>query len=414
MPKPAKSVSAAESADVAAPTAAAETSHDLISDQSAAAADSSVVAVDSSSLTFPTLGLSPQLCDACVNMKWLKPTPIQQQSIPYALQGRDIIALAQTGSGKTGAFALPILHKLLDNPQPLYAVVVSPTRELALQIVEAFDGLGVGIGLKTVAIVGGVDEMSQMRALAKKPHVIVATPGRLVFHLENMKGFSLRSVKFLVLDEADRILHEDFEKEIDVILAALPRERQTFLFSATMTNKVQKLQRASLVNPVKVEVSSKYSTVDTLRQEYLFLPFAYKDCYLAYVCSEFAGSSAIIFCCTCSNAQRIAIMLRTLGFGAIPIHGKMSQSKRVASLNKFKAGQRSILVATDVASRGLDIPSVDLVINFEIPRNSKDYVHRVGRTARAGRSGRAITFVTQYDVELYQRIEALLGKKLPP
>jgi len=312
------------------------------------------------------------------------------------------------------AAALPILHKLLYNPQPLYAVVVSPTRELALQIVEAFDGLGVGIGLKTVAIVGGVDEMSQMRALAKKPHVIVATPGRLVFHLENMKGFSLRSVKFLVLDEADRILHEDFEKEIDVILAALPRERQTFLFSATMTNKVQKLQRASLVNPVKVEVSSKYSTVDTLRQEYLFLPFAYKDCYLAYVCSEFAGSSAIIFCCTCSNAQRIAIMLRTLGFGAIPIHGKMSQSKRVASLNKFKAGQRSILVATDVASRGLDIPSVDLVINFEIPRNSKDYVHRVGRTARAGRSGRAITFVTQYDVELYQRIEALLGKKLPP
>jgi hypothetical protein len=149
-------------------------------------------------------------------------------------------------------------------------------------------------------------------------------------------------VKFVVLDEADRILHEDFEKEIDVILAALPRERQTFLFSATMTNKVQKLQRASLVNPVKVEVSSKYSTVDTLRQEYLFLPFAYKDCYLAYVCSEFAGSSAIIFCCTCSNAQRIAIMLRTLGFGAIPIHGKMSQSKRVASLNKFKAGQRSI------------------------------------------------------------------------
>jgi ATP-dependent RNA helicase DDX47/RRP3 len=158
--------------------------------------------------TFESLGLSPQLCDACVNMKWTKPTPIQEQSIPYGLQGRDIIALAQTGSGKTGAFALPILHKLLENPQPLYAVVVSPTRELALQIVEAFDGLGVGIGLKTVAIVGGVDEMSQMRALAKKPHVIVATPGRLVFHLENMKGFSLRSVKFLVMDEADRILHE--------------------------------------------------------------------------------------------------------------------------------------------------------------------------------------------------------------
>ena len=198
-PKQSTAIASEGDVDVVAQPDAVEAETSTLDQESSASGAITLEDSKPSAATFASLGLSPQLCDACVNMKWLKPTPIQEQSIPYGLQGRDIIALAQTGSGKTGAFALPILHKLLDNPQQLYAVVVSPTRELALQIVEAFDGLGVAIGLKTVAIVGGVDEMSQMRALAKKPHVIVATPGRLVFHLENMKGFSLRSVKFLVM-----------------------------------------------------------------------------------------------------------------------------------------------------------------------------------------------------------------------
>ncbi|CAG0891892.1 unnamed protein product [Cyprideis torosa] len=254
--------------------------------------------------------------------------------------------------------------------------------------------------------------VTQSITLAKNPHVIIATPGRLVDHLENTKGFNLRSLKFLVMDEADRILNMDFEQELDKILKVLPRERNTFLFSATMTKKVAKLQRASLRDPVKVEVGSKYQTVDKLLQYYLFIPLKHKDTYLVYLVNDLAGNSMMIFCSTCATTTRLAIMLRNLGFTAIPLHGQMSQNKRLASLAKFKAKDRSILISTDVASRGLDIPHVDIVMNYDIPTHSKDYIHRVGRTARAGRSGRAITMVSQYDVELYLRIERLIGKKL--
>ncbi|MEE6513069.1 hypothetical protein FKM82_020515 [Ascaphus truei] len=245
------------------------------------------------------------------------------------------------------------------------------------------------------------------------PMALQATPGRLIDHLENTKGFNLRALKYLVMDEADRILNMDFETEVDKILKVIPRDRKTFLFSATMTKKVQKLQRAALKDPVKCSVSSKYQTVEKLQQFYIFIPSKFKDSYLVYILNELAGNSFMIFCSTCNNTQRVALMLRNLGFTAIPLHGQMSQNKRLGSLNKFKAKSRSILLATDVASRGLDIPHVDVVMNFDIPTHSKDYIHRVGRTARAGRSGRSITFVTQYDVELFQRIEHLIGKKLP-
>ncbi|KAM9671333.1 putative ATP-dependent RNA helicase DDX47 isoform 2-T2 [Trichechus inunguis] len=319
---------------------------------------------DEETKTFKDLGVTDVLCEACDQLGWTKPTKIQIEAIPLALQGRDIIGLAETGSGKTGAFALPILNALLETPQRLFALVLTPTRELAFQISEQFEALGSSIGVQSAVIVGGIDSMSQSLALAKKPHIVIATPGRLIDHLENTKGFNLRALKYLVMDEADRILNMDFETEVDKILKVIPRDRKTFLFSATMTKKVQKLQRAALKNPVKCAVSSKYQTVEKLQQYYLFIPSKFK-------------------------------------------------TKRLGSLNKFKAKARSILLATDVASRGLDIPHVDVVVNFDIPTHSKDYIHRVGRTARAGRSGKSITFVTQYDVELFQRIEHLIGKKLP-
>ncbi|XP_069823443.1 probable ATP-dependent RNA helicase DDX47 isoform X1 [Dendropsophus ebraccatus] len=363
--------------------------------------------------TFKDLGVTDVLCETCEQLGWKQPTKIQIEAIPVALQGRDIIGLAETGSGKTGAFALPILQTLLENPQRLYALVLTPTRELAFQISEQFEALGSSIGVKSAVIVGGIDMMSQSLALAKKPHIVIATPGRLIDHLENTKGFNLRSIKYLVMDEADRILNMDFETEVDKILKVIPRDRKTFLFSATMTKKVQKLQRAALRDPVKCAVSSKYQTVEKLQQYYVFIPSKFKDSYLVYILNELAGNSFMIFCSTCNNTQRVAYLLRNLGFTAIPLHGQMSQNKRLGSLNKFKAKSRSILLATDVASRGLDIPHVDVVINLDIPTHSKDYIHRVGRTARAGRSGKAITFVTQYDVELFQRIEHLIGKKLP-
>ncbi|XP_039251896.2 putative ATP-dependent RNA helicase DDX47 [Styela clava] len=369
--------------------------------------------VNDENVTFQSLGLKDVLCETCQDLKWNTPSKIQQESIPVALDGKDVIGLAETGSGKTGAFCLPILQALLDTPQRLFALVLTPTRELAFQIDEQFKALGSAIGIKSTVVVGGVDMMGQAIMLAKKPHVIIATPGRLVDHLEKTKGFTLRTLKFLVMDEADRILNMDFEAEVDKILKAIPRERQTFLFSATMTKKVKKLQRAALKNPVKCAVNTKYHTVEKLQQYYLFIPAKEKDCYLVTVLNEHAGNSFIVFCSTCANTQRTALLLRNLGFTAIPLHGQLTQPKRLGALHKFKSKSRTILIATDVASRGLDIPHVDVVINFDIPTHSKDYIHRVGRTARAGRAGKAVTFVTQYDVELYQRIEHLIGKKLP-
>ncbi|KAF8061614.1 P-loop containing nucleoside triphosphate hydrolase protein [Lyophyllum atratum] len=313
---------------------------------------------------------------------------------------------------KTAAFALPILQKLWEEPKGLFACVLAPTRELAYQISQQFESLGSSMGVRCAVIVGGMDLPTQAIALAKRPHIVVATPGRLIDHLENTKGFSLRGIKFLVLDEADRLLDMDFGPIIDKILKLIPKERITYLFSATMTSKVAKLQRASLSNPVRVEVSSKYQTVSTLLQYYLLMPLKDKDAYLVYLANSLAQNSIIIFTRTVNDAQRLSIILRTLGFPAVPLHGQLSQSQRLGALGKFKSGGRRVLVATDVASRGLDIPSVDIVINFDIPTHSKDYIHRVGRTARAGRAGKSITLVTQYDVELVQRIEAVIGKKM--
>lgn len=301
----------------------------------------------------------------------------------------------------------------MDKPQAFFGLILAPTRELAYQISEAFEALGSTISVRCAVIVGGMDMVQQAIALGKKPHIVVATPGRLLDHLENTKGFSLRTLKYLVMDEADRLLDMDFGPLLDKILKVLPRERRTMLFSATMTSKVESLQRASLSNPLRVSVSSsKYQTVSTLLQSYLFFPHKHKDVYLAYLMNEFAGQSVIVFTRTVHETQRVAILLRTLGFGAIPLHGQLSQSARLGALAKFRSRSRNILVATDVAARGLDIPSVDVVLNFDLPPDSKTYVHRVGRTARAGKSGHAISFVTQYDVEVWLRIEAALGRKL--
>ncbi|KAK7959611.1 ATP-dependent rRNA helicase RRP3 [Apiospora aurea] len=362
--------------------------------------------------SFKELGIVDSLCDACEALGYTSPTPIQQKSIPIALQNRDVIGLAETGSGKTAAFALPILQSLLDKPQPLFGLVIAPTRELAAQIGQSFEALGSLISLRCAVIVGGLDMVPQSIALSRKPHIIVATPGRLLDHLEKTKGFSLRALKYLVMDEADRLLDMDFGPIIEKILKFVPRDRRTFLFSATMSSKVESLQRASLRDPVRVSVTTnKYQTVSTLKTHYMFIPHRHKDTYLIFLVHEFSGKSGIIFTRTVNECQRLSILLRHLGFGAIPLHGQLGQTARLGALNKFKAKSRDILVATDVAARGLDIPSVDVVINYDLPSDSKSYVHRVGRTARAGRSGHAISLVTQYDLEIWLRIEAALGQK---
>lgn len=365
--------------------------------------------------SFKFLGVCEALCDACEKLGWKNATRIQEKVLPDALKGRDIIGLAETGSGKTGAFCLPVLQRLLENPVrgAVFAVFLAPTRELAFQIHQVVEGLGQSMGATSVCIVGGVPMTQQSIALGRNPHIVVATPGRLLDHLTNTKGFNLRKLNYLVLDEADRMLSLDFEQELNELLQVIPEDRRTLLFSATMTSKVQKLQRACLKDPVKVEVSTKFQTPKQLLQNYLFIPAKYKDCYLTYLINEHAGQSILVFGATCNNVQRLALMLRNLGFPAICLHGQMSQPKRLGALHKFTSGARSVLICTDVASRGLDIPAVDVVINFDLPGHGKDYIHRVGRTARAGKSGKAIAMVTQYDVEVYQRLEGLLGKKLP-
>ncbi|KAL2336707.1 hypothetical protein Fmac_011153 [Flemingia macrophylla] len=363
--------------------------------------------------------------------------------------GKDVIGLAQTGSGKTGAFALPILHALLEAPRPkdFFACVLSPTRELAIQIAEQFEALGSEIGVQCAVLVGGIDMVQQSIKIAKQPHIIVGTPGRVLDHLKNTRGFSLNRLKYLVLDEADRLLNEDFEESLNEILRLIPRDRRTFLFSATMTKKnadtwfswlLTSSSKFMLLNANRpsctlavagseapkslfeescegttIEAASKYSTVDTLKQQYRFLPARHKDCYLVYILTEMAGSTSMVFTRTCDATRLLALILRNLGLKAIPINGHMSQSKRLGALNKFKSGECNILLCTDVAGRGLDIPAVDMVINYDIPTNSKDYIHRVGRTARAGRSGVAISLVNQYELEWYVQIEKLIGKKLP-
>lgn len=367
--------------------------------------------------TFASLGVCEVLQNACKALEWTTATQIQAEVLPEALRkdgGRDIIGLAETGSGKTGAFCLPILQGLLQNPiRATAALILTPTRELAFQIHTVVQGLGQGIGATSACVVGGVDRTSQAIALARNPHILIATPGRLLDHLKDTKGFNLRQVRYLVLDEADRMLSMDFEEELHQILDNLPTQRQTFLFSATMTSQVQKLERASLTDPVRIEVSTKFQTPSQLKQSYLFIPAKYKDCYLTYLINEHAGKSILVFGATCNNVQRLGLMLRNLGFPAVCLHGQMNQAKRLGALQKFATGSRTILFCTDVASRGLDLPSVDLVINYDLPGHGKEYVHRVGRTARAGQAGETVAMVTQYDVEVYQRLELLLGKKLP-
>ncbi|CAK9437539.1 uncharacterized protein LODBEIA_P19170 [Lodderomyces beijingensis] len=363
--------------------------------------------------TFAELNLVPDLLESIQNMKFTKPTPIQSEAIPHALEGKDIIGLAVTGSGKTAAFAIPILQSLWHAQTPYFALVLAPTRELAFQIKDTFDALGSTMGLRSVCIVGGMDMMDQARDLMRKPHVVVATPGRIMDHLEHTKGFSLKNLKYLVMDEADRLLDMDFGPALDKILKVIPLKRTTYLFSATMTNKIEKLQRASLHNPVRVAVSTKYQTADNLIQSMMLVNDGYKNTILIHLLNEFMGKSIIVFTRTVAHAQRTALLARILGFDAVPLHGQLSQAQRLGSLNKFKSGKSNILVATDVAARGLDIPSVDVVINYDIPTDSKAYIHRVGRTARAGRSGKSISLITQYDLEMYLRIENALGKKLP-
>jgi len=367
-------------------------------------------------LTFEELGLNEWLVKQLNVLGLKQPTIIQKVCIPEILKGRDCIGCAKTGSGKTAAFALPMLQVLCEDPYGIFALILTPTRELAFQIAEQLNVLGKPIGLKLVVITGGRDMLQQGLELTQRPHIVVSTPGRLADHIDSGTDFTLKNLRFLVLDEADRLLEDNFGAQLQSIFSKLPAKRQTLLFSATMTDTLRDLQTQALKTPFIWTSRAAVATVSTLDQRYCLVPADVKDAYLVHIIEQFQTqhekSLIIIFTHTCKYCQILAMVLNEVGMNCLALHSMIPQRQRLAALAKFKSHQTRVLVATDVASRGLDIPAVDLVLNHNVPNRPKDYVHRVGRTARAGRGGSAITMVTQFDVKLFHATEEHINTKL--
>ncbi|KAF3835295.1 hypothetical protein F7725_027853 [Dissostichus mawsoni] len=368
---------------------------------------------------FSSLGLADWLVKQCKQLGINKPTPVQEHCMPPILEGRDCMGCAKTGSGKTAAFVLPVVQKLSEDPYGIFCLVLTPTRELAYQIAEQFRVFGKPLGLKDCIVVGGMDMVSQALELSKQPHVVVATPGRLADHIRSSNTFSMSRIQFLIMDEADRLLEQgctDFTKDLETILAILPAKRQTLLFSATLTDTLHDLKSIAMNRPFFWESKSDTRTVEELDQRYILTPEKVKDAYLVHLIQKFTDEhddwSIIVFVNTCKDCQILTMMMREFNFPTISLHSMMKQKQRFANLAMFKASVFKLLIATDVASRGLDIPTVQVVINHNTPGLPKIYIHRVGRTARAGRNGVSITLVTQYDIHLVQSIEAENKTKL--
>ena len=377
----------------------------------------------SSKPTFSSLGLSSSLCNSCTHLGLLHPTPIQQQCIPAILAGRNVVGEAKTGSGKSAAFALPLLHSLSSDPYGVYALVLTPTRELAFQVRDQVVALGASVGVSVVVCVGGVDMLVQAQQLETRPHVIIATPGRLADHIRSGADIHWRHVRMLVFDECDRLMEDCFRPDIDTILSVLPpaTARQTLMFSATMmeASAVGEARWAALgmSEAVSVRVASdEVKLVKQLDQRYLFIPQHVKEVYLIHLLTDtsLAGLSTIVFVSTCHGCSLLYHLLLSLDppLSVTPLHSRLSQHHRLTSLALFRSSARKILLATDVASRGLDLPATAVVINYDLPRRSDDYVHRVGRTARAGRGGVSVSLVSQYDTEVVAMIESEVGRRM--
>lgn len=305
---------------------------------------------------------------------------------------------------------------MCEDPYGIFALILTPTRELAYQIADQFSVIGKPMNLRHCVIVGGMDMITQGQELMRKPHIVVATPGRLADHLESCNTFSLTRIKFLVLDEADRLLGGHFDEQIKTIFQALPKTRQNLFFSATITDTLEKLKEVTGRNTFLYEAPSETATVEQLEQFYVLCPKDVKDAYLVEVIRTFRNTNSdgniMIFTDTCKNCQVLSMTLNEVGFENVALHAMIPQQQRLAALSKFKSNTVKMLIATDVASRGLDIPTVQLVINHSVPKIAKEYVHRVGRTARAGRGGKTITLVTPYDIKLLQAIEKFINLKL--
>jgi ATP-dependent RNA helicase RhlE len=367
--------------------------------------------------TFSELGLAKPLLSALAGEGYVTPTPIQAMAIPEVMAGRDLLGIAQTGSGKTAAFALPILHRLAADKKPAprrgcRVLVLSPTRELASQIAESFRTYGAGMGFTVAVVFGGVKYGPQVRALAGGVDVLVATPGRLIDHL-NEKLADLTSVETFVLDEADQMLDLGFLQPIKRIAAGLPKRRQTLFFSATMPTEIAKLAEDFLKDPARVQATPASTPVERIAQSILFVEGARKAPLLAELLEDAAWSRTLVFTRTKRGADRVAKYLETAGVPSAAIHGDKSQGQRERALAAFKAGEVRALVATDIAARGIDIDAVSHVVNYDLPYVPEAYVHRIGRTARAGASGSAVSLVADDERPLLKDIQKLTRQTIP-
>ena len=353
---------------------------------------------------FSDIGVSPDILKILDKLSLTSPTPIQKQAIPVALKGTDIVGIAQTGTGKTFAFGIPIIQKLLSSSGQ--ALVLVPTRELALQVNESIKKLADRLNITTIVLIGGENISRQLFELKRRPRLIIATPGRLIDHLKR-KSIKLDQIKTLVLDEADMMLDMGFLPQIEEILRSVPKERQTMLFSATMPVLIANLATKYLKLPIRIEVAPQGTIVKNVTQEMIVLEAKDKMKYLEKIIKENEGS-ILIFVRTRYGVKNIAKKLISNGHKATEIHSDLSQGQRKRALDSFKSGRSRIMVATDVAARGLDVKGIELVINYDLPDSSSDYVHRIGRTARAGKKGKAISLATPSQLKNIKAIEALI------
>jgi len=357
-----------------------------------------------SSASFTGLGIAPRLLDIIASLKFTTPTPIQEKAIPVAIEGKDIIGIAQTGTGKTLAFGVPMIQRI--GQTKTQGLIILPTRELALQVEEMLHWVGRSLGLKTALLIGGMSMRPQMSAIQRHPHIIIGTPGRINDHL-NQKTLSLNGVSILVLDEADRMLDMGFAPQIKQILHKVPKDRQTMLFSATMPDDIVRIATEHMKLPFRVEIARPGTAAERVEQELFVVKKEDKLSLLKKLLEEYRGT-VLVFSRTKHGARRITRAVEAMGHTAAEIHSNRSLGQRRNALEGFKRGVYRVLVATDIASRGIDVVGIELVINFDIPDDPGDYVHRIGRTGRAGAAGRAISFATPDQRNAVRDIERLL------
>jgi len=361
--------------------------------------------------TFQEFGINQRLLRALSEMGFEEATPIQSETIPTALKGQDLIGQAQTGTGKTAAFGIPLIEKVDEANENIQGVILTPTRELAVQVAEELNKIAQFKKVSALPIYGGQDINRQIKALKKKPQIVVATPGRFMDHMRR-KTIRLHGINTVVLDEADEMLNMGFVEDIQTILQEIPDERQTLLFSATMPKAIQDIARRFMKDPHLIKVKAKEMTVPNITQQYMELPEKQKFDVLCRLLDIHSPELAIVFGRTKRRVDELSEALHKRGYGAEGIHGDLNQAKRDTVLRRFKEGSIEVLVATDVAARGLDISGVTHVYNFDVPQDPESYVHRIGRTGRAGKTGLAITFVTPREMDHLRIIEKLTNRKM--